>query len=344
MAAAIAGAACSVVCWNFCCRPCAGGERIPRGIEGVTAAYLTALLRDGGSLEPSVAVTAVEVQAAGDEGKGLTSDVFFLQLSFDKPSATCPANVVLKMPNSNFEMRVFFSLTGMVTAELGFLRNYPLHMAARASDRQLRTPRLLGSRYNERTQSFVMVSDDMRPAKPGSQLSGSSLADAKRALTLLATLHAGYWEDYTPALAYLRRTDSPENAFIPMVVRCARVAAPPCVGTHGMHLPHLTGRLPTYQPVHHGGAQRLLAQGDAVAAEPLDPGSGGHRAGGAGGATHRRPLEDTQCVGMACFLSEFAGRRLITQNSILAFWLVAGLTAGLTNPAWRPLILSERPR
>ena len=32
-------------------------------------------------------------------------------------------------------------------------------------------------------------------------MAGTSVADAKRALRCLAALHAGYWEDYAPALS-----------------------------------------------------------------------------------------------------------------------------------------------
>ena len=119
--------ACSVICWNFCCRCCAGADRgIPRSPAGLTPAYLTGVLRAAGALEGGVAVTAAQAQKVrparqprtrpepalagtypdltlspgqvSDEETGLTSSVYFLKLAFDG-ATQCPTDVVVKMLN-----------------------------------------------------------------------------------------------------------------------------------------------------------------------------------------------------------------------------------------------------
>ena len=216
----VIGSACSVICYNFCCRCCAGKDGgIPRTIDGVSPAYLTGILRADGSLESSVCVTAVEVQKISSEETGLTSSVYFLKLMFDR-ATSCPSAVVYKMLNQDFVMRILFKMADLASNEINFLREYPKRVADGRP--AIRIPRPLATQYNDRTQDFAIVSEDLRAVgRPGSQLRGTVdvIPDAKRALDALAVLHADYWEDYDSALSFLKKQNHPKRAIVPVVFK-----------------------------------------------------------------------------------------------------------------------------
>jgi len=73
----------------------------------------------------------------------------------------------------------------------------------------VRTPRCYHADVEPSTAEFVLILEDMAPARAGDQLAGCSVDDAALALTELAALHAPRWAD--PALERLewlhRKTD-----------------------------------------------------------------------------------------------------------------------------------------
>ena len=115
----VLSSACSVVCYNFCCYRCAGDDRaIPRSIDGCTPAYLSAILHASGSLEPGVAVTAMELQKVTDEETGLTSSVYFMKLTFSGQTS-CPSAVVFKMLNDVSDLPAYpEKITGKLTGKI----------------------------------------------------------------------------------------------------------------------------------------------------------------------------------------------------------------------------------
>ena len=216
----VIGAACSVVCYNFCCCCCAGGDRgIPRSIDDVTPAYLTSILRAGGSLDDSVSVTTAAMQKISSEETGMTSSVYFFRLTFDGDTA-CPAAVVYKMLNDDFSMRVLFKIADLASTEINFLQHY----STRVADGRpaIRIPRLLATQFNAQTQDFAIVSEDLRNVgRPGSQLRGTmdTIPDAKRAIDALAVLHAEYWENYESTTRFLKTQNHPKRAFVPIIFK-----------------------------------------------------------------------------------------------------------------------------
>ena len=117
-------------------------------------------------------------------------------------------------------MRVLFKLADLASTEISFLQAYPRRVADGRP--AIATPRTLATQLNERTQDFLIVSEDLRRVgRPGSQLRGGAdtLPDARRALTLLAMLHSEYWEDYDDTLGFLKPSDHPKRAIVPVVLR-----------------------------------------------------------------------------------------------------------------------------
>lgn len=112
----------------------------------------------------------------------------------------------------------------MVHAEIGFLR----HHSTGDDEGGLRTPKLFFGDYNPRTADFVLMLEDLRPVgRPVSMTPGAHATTrtctvplAKQALSAQAALHAAYWGEAgcKDAAMFARRPNSPENAFVPMVI------------------------------------------------------------------------------------------------------------------------------
>jgi aminoglycoside/choline kinase family phosphotransferase len=69
-----------------------------------------------------------------------------------------------------------------------------------APELPIRTPRILYSDIDTATASFVLLMEDLAPARPGDQLAGCSIEEATIAIDELVKLHAPRWGD--PKLAY----------------------------------------------------------------------------------------------------------------------------------------------
>lgn len=210
MACQIVGAACSTIGWSVCCRQDRG---IPRSANTVTAAFLTRVLRSEGVLELDKSVVAVEVRAVGEMDKGLTSDTAFLGLKFDGETK-CPRSMLCKTAGSNIDMRILMKLLNMVGAEIGFLRM----QRDERSTANLRVPQLYYAHHNQRTEQFLILMQDMRPARPGKQLQGCHISEAHGVLKLLAKLHGHYWENYGAAHEWTVLPNHPKKRFLNVVL------------------------------------------------------------------------------------------------------------------------------
>ena len=161
---------------------------MPRSPEAITPSWLTTVLQSEGLLEQDKAVSSVKVKMVGEGEKGLMSSLGFLTLTFDGETQ-CPATMAAKSALANFESRVLCKLTGLVEREAGFLK-----LMQRAGKEQIfRSPKLYHAEVDSGTQDFLFLMEDLRPAKPGSQIQGSSDREAMAILGLLARLHAAYW-------------------------------------------------------------------------------------------------------------------------------------------------------
>ena len=60
---------------------------------------------------------------------------------------------------------------------------------------QIRTPRCWHAEISDDNCSFVLLLDDLAPARPGVQVDGCSVDQAADAVRNLAGLHAPVWND-----------------------------------------------------------------------------------------------------------------------------------------------------
>ncbi|MDP6607394.1 MAG: phosphotransferase [Dehalococcoidia bacterium] len=190
---------------------------IPEHAGELTAAWLTESLRSAGVISTS-AVEGFESRTLG-EGEGFLGDLARLSLRYDPPEDGAPATLIAKFPTAQRDNRAAADLFQAYDREIRFYDEL-------ADDVPVRKPRLYFSDMDPeprgagavrklltllparlalrlidplsragRPRRYVLLLEDMAPARVGDQVAGSSLEDTELALRNLAVIHARFWND-----------------------------------------------------------------------------------------------------------------------------------------------------
>jgi aminoglycoside/choline kinase family phosphotransferase len=166
--------------------------------EQVTAPWLTDVLRHAGVLDRG----SVEAFDSAVVGTGQMADSVRLSLHYDTDAPTSPSSVVGKFTAADVTSRTTGIAMRTSEVEVRFYQEV-------ASTVDVRTPRCYHADVDPATAEFVLILEDLAPARVGDQVAGCSVDEAALALTELAALHAPRWGD--PALERLewlhRKTD-----------------------------------------------------------------------------------------------------------------------------------------
>lgn len=131
----------------------------------------------------------VEVQLLSSEpvGTGKMAHNLRLHLDASDPKSDFPKTLIVKLPSPDpTSQESGNSEVGFYAREVNFYKSI-------ASSAKVRIPRCY---YSERNGAdFVIVLEDLSPAKPGDQLAGVSLEQAQSVMLEAAKLHASHWED-----------------------------------------------------------------------------------------------------------------------------------------------------
>lgn len=164
----------------------------------LTAGYLTQALA---SHLDGVTVAAVETSPIGT---GQVSDSFRLQLTYDGPTAL-PPTMVAKVPAADPASRNAARTFRTYEIEASFYSQV-------ASDLPVALAMCYFAAYHTEQDEYVVLLEDLAPARAGDQLAGITPDQAAAAISELAALHAAGWA--SPALAalpWLNRA-SPDHA------------------------------------------------------------------------------------------------------------------------------------
>jgi len=153
----------------------------PASAGEVTPAWLTARLRAAGVLDTGT-VAAITWEPIGT---GQVGDSARFTLSYDPPGAG-PPTVAGKFAAADPASRQTAAMLGLYAKEAGFYREL-------AAGLTIRTPRALASEIAPNAGDFVLLFEDLGPARGGNQLAGCSVEDAREAVRQLAGLHAPSW-------------------------------------------------------------------------------------------------------------------------------------------------------
>lgn len=175
-----------------------GGPGVIAEPARVTAGWLTAAL---GSVVGDASVTGVRRERIGT---GLVGQSVRFTLSWDRARTGLPRTVVGKFPSPDARSRERGRTGGEYEREVRFYSE----LAGRAARAGLHVPACHVAAYDSGSGDFTLLLEDLAPARPGDQLVGCDVGQARAALAEAAALHAAYWDD--PALEelpYLSRND-----------------------------------------------------------------------------------------------------------------------------------------
>jgi len=151
--------------------------------DAVTPEWLTSALNNRG-IDARVARTESEGVGTGQLGE---TRRFFLHYAGAAPP-DAPKTVVGKFSSPNEVARKSGREMGFYKSEVMFYRE----LAHRAG---IRTPAVYVAELDPVTNDFVLLLEDLAPAKQGDQMRGCTLEEARAALSEAARLHAAFWND-----------------------------------------------------------------------------------------------------------------------------------------------------
>jgi hypothetical protein len=180
--------------------------KLPAGPREVTPDWLTAALRETGVISDSV-VTGFDVEIIG-EGVGVLGQLARFKLTYDSPEPGAPTSLVGKFPAAAQENRDLAHALHFYECEVRF---YELI----AEDVELRTPKRYYSYFDNDTHDFVLLMEDMAPARCGDQVAGCSPEEAKQTALNIARFHATWWGRVdTPQLDWIPYGNAPVRHFV----------------------------------------------------------------------------------------------------------------------------------
>ncbi len=171
--------------------------------SALTPAWLTrALAQDGAADE--VTVTDVAITPVGT---GQMCDSVRLRLTSDRPGLV-PSTLIAKLPAADPTSRATALALRSYETEVRFYQQL-------APTLPMRTPKVFHADIDVATASFVLLLEDLAPARQGDQLAGCSPEQAVIAVDELVKLHAPRWGDPTlDELEWLHRDPEGSRAFL----------------------------------------------------------------------------------------------------------------------------------
>ncbi|MDE2561743.1 MAG: phosphotransferase [Sphingomonadales bacterium] len=155
----------------------------PSHPDAIEPGWLTGRLRAAGLL----AAGAVSAFRWEPIGTGQVGDSVRIHLEYDAPFAG-PATLAAKFPAADETSRNTAAMFGLYRKEVSFYRDIAPHVA-------VRLPRVLAAEVDESGARFILLFEDLGPARGGNQLAGCGIEDAREGIRQAAALHAPSWHN-----------------------------------------------------------------------------------------------------------------------------------------------------
>jgi Phosphotransferase enzyme family len=153
----------------------------PAHPDAVSPGWLSERLRAAGLLERG-AVAALRWESIGT---GQVGDSVRFHCEYDSPGAG-PATLAGKFPAADQTSRGTAAAMGLYAKEVGFYRGLRQHLA-------IRVPDVVCAEIAADGVDFILLFEDLGPARGGNQLASCTAADARIAMIQAAALHAPSW-------------------------------------------------------------------------------------------------------------------------------------------------------
>jgi aminoglycoside/choline kinase family phosphotransferase len=171
--------------------------------DELTALWLTDALASSGRLDDE---RIIDVKLT-PIGTGQMSESLRVTLTYDRPSGL-PATLVAKLPATSETSRATAKMLRSYENEVRFYQQL-------AADLPIRTPDVFFAEIDVESAGFVLLLEDLAPARAGDQLTGCSPELATTAVDELVKLHAPRWGDPRLAsLEWLHRDSAASRAFL----------------------------------------------------------------------------------------------------------------------------------
>ncbi|WP_420468181.1 phosphotransferase [Panacagrimonas sp.] len=152
-------------------------------VEQITPEWLTQVLTHAGRLR-GARVASVQRETCGT---GQLGDSYRFTLTYDPPSSG-PATLVGKFASKDPTSREFGSRSGYYRSEIGFYTDLAPQLA-------MSIPTAVHAALADNVTDFVLLMEDLAPARQVDQLLGCDADESARVLTQAAALHAASWHD-----------------------------------------------------------------------------------------------------------------------------------------------------
>lgn len=173
-----------------------GRERVtdfPTKAADIDARWLEQKLRDGGVIGDARLTDLTFIPI----GTGQVGDTARFTLSWDQENGG-PATLAAKFPSADATSRSTAGMFGLYRKEVCFYREL-------ASAVGVRTPRVYGTELSDDGCDFVLLFEDLGPARGGNQLSGCTVEEARLGIQQAAALHAPTWNaDWLDTAAWIQ--------------------------------------------------------------------------------------------------------------------------------------------
>jgi len=161
-------------------------QMVPRSPTEITADWLTSALREGGAITEG-RVTAVTPRPVG-AGAGFLGQLAMLKVEYDASGPAGPASMVFKVPTLDPGGREVSNLFRFYEREINFYREV-------APEMLIRTPRCYYSYMDIPGDNYVLLLEDLNPARFGDEVKTCSAEDAERAIRSLAEYQKVWWQN-----------------------------------------------------------------------------------------------------------------------------------------------------
>ena len=180
---------------------------LPAGPQELTADWLTAALRETDTIGSGVSVESFDTETIA-EGVGLLGQLARVTLRYANGSGDEPQTLIAKFPAVMQENRDLANALRFYDREVRFYEQI-------ADEVELRTPKRYFSHFDAESGTYVLLLEDMAPARVGNQIEGCSPEEAKTTLERMAHFHATWWnKPETLALDWIPYGKDPVHNFV----------------------------------------------------------------------------------------------------------------------------------
>ena len=177
--------------------------------EQLTSQWLDEVLKQSGAIQSSQRLSGFTFE---EIGTGQMSNSFRLFLDYANQS-DAPATIIAKLPSEDDGSRAAGSGLQIYAVEINFYKEF-------AGKLPIRTPHCYFAEIADNGVDFVLLLEDLAPARQGDQLQGCTLEQARLAVLEAAKLHIPHLDDpYLETLPWLTR-DNPDmdlSLMVPML-------------------------------------------------------------------------------------------------------------------------------